>query len=106
MPQRGVMSINNIPIRLPAERWKHIVTRHPELKGLRSQVSTVIRSPELIVIGSQGEHIAARRESDKQHWLVVIYRQGLSSGFVITAFRARKISHLKNRPTLWHQEPS
>lgn len=93
-----------MPIRLSAERWQHIVTRHPELRGFRRQLSAVIRAPEFVVAGSSGEHVAVRRETDSHHWLVVIYREKRPIGFVITAYRARRVTHLLTRPLVWHRE--
>jgi hypothetical protein len=43
-----VFSINNIPIRLTAERWLHIVENHDDMAGYYEDVLETLENPELI----------------------------------------------------------
>jgi|TARA_B100000315_G_C14417957_1_gene514146 hypothetical protein len=50
-----VVSKNEIPVRLTAERWAHIVEEHNELAGLRLDVLETVADPERILAGGAGE---------------------------------------------------
>ena len=60
------ISKNNISIRLPDERWAHILEEHSELKGMRSQILETVTQPARILAGGAGEQLAIREvESGK-----------------------------------------
>ncbi len=44
-------SVNNIPIRLTAERWYHIVENHDDVAGHYDDVLLTIESPDFIIRG-------------------------------------------------------
>src|SRR6266496_3400620 len=94
------VSRRGVPIRLTAERWAHIVEEHAELRDLVSLVADTVAEPIAIVEGGAGEHLAYR-EIEPGKWLVVIYREQASDGFVITAFFTRRIRSLLRRRQLW-----
>lgn len=52
------ISKNNIPIRLPAERWAHILEEHGELNDMRSQILDAVANPLRILAGQAGEQLA------------------------------------------------
>ena len=108
-------SKNGVPIRLPDERWSHIMEEHGELEALRDAILLTIAQPEKILAGSQGELLAIR-EVEPEKWLVVVYREGdrdasretdanneiaNRDGFVITAFLTRRYRSLDRRMQLW-----
>lgn len=93
-------SINGILIRLPDERWNHIVEEHAELVGLRAQVLETIAAPERILRGNQGEQLAVR-QIEPGKWLIAVYRELGSDGFIITAFMTRRASVLTKREKIW-----
>jgi hypothetical protein len=67
--KEAARSINGVPIRLPYERWYHIVER-----------------PDLVVRGNRGV-LKAARNLGRGRWLVVAYRElTRRDGFVITAY--------------------
>lgn len=73
-----VFSKNQIPIRLTAERWKHIGTSHPELDGRRDVPLETVAEPDLIQRGDYGELLAARFYTNTplgEKYLVVAYRE-------------------------------
>lgn len=95
-----VNSRQGVPIRLPAERWAHIVEEHGELAGLRDEILRAIMRPERILAGNEGELLAVRSRSDGKA-LVVVYREFIHDGFIITAFLTARIRSLERRKQLW-----
>ena len=78
-----VMSKNGVSIRLTDERWAHITKEHCEIAGLRSEVLETVLQPERILVGGDGELIALR-ELEQGKYLVVVYREQVDDGFIIT----------------------
>jgi hypothetical protein len=85
---------------LTDERWSHIVDGHQELQDLRKIVLDVISQPERVLKGAKGELLAIR-EIESRKWLVVIYREGETDGFIITAFLSRRDRSLSTREQRW-----
>ncbi len=69
-----VLSKNEVPVRLTAERWAHIVEEHNELAGLRLDVLETVADPERILAGGAGERLALR-EHEPGKWTVVVWRE-------------------------------
>jgi hypothetical protein len=95
-----VTSKNGVSIRLTDERWAHITEEHCEIAGLRSEVLETVLQPERILLGGDGELIALR-ELEQGKYLVVIYREQVDDGFIITAFVTRRERSLSKRRQLW-----
>jgi hypothetical protein len=95
-----VASKNGIPIRLTDERWAHIVEEHSELAGMRLEVLETIAQPLLILAGGASELLAVR-ELEPGKFLVVVYREFVNDGFIITAFLTRRTASLSRRKQLW-----
>ena len=95
-----VTSKNGAPIRLTDERWVHITEEHGELAGLKLEVLETVACPERILTGAGGELLAAR-EVEAGKFLVVVYRELKSDGFIITAFLTRRIRSLNRREQVW-----
>ena len=97
MDAQVALSVNGVPIRLTVEGWRHISEGHPDLTEKQSDILAAIRSPDLIQEGDFGTLLAARRQDDL--YLVVVYRElSPSDGFVVTAYRARR---LRQRNVIW-----
>jgi hypothetical protein len=94
------ISKNNVSIRLPDERWTHILEEHGELKGMHSQILDTVAQPSRILAGRAGEQLAVR-EVEPGKYLVVVYREFVEDGFIITAFLTRRIRSLNRREQLW-----
>jgi hypothetical protein len=61
-----VISKNSIPIRLPEERWIHIVEQHGELEGMQQHVLDTVAGSERILAGNAEELLAVHEiEVDK-----------------------------------------
>jgi hypothetical protein len=61
MTEPTVVSKNGIPIRLPDERWEHIVEQHGELAGMRQDTLRTVEEPERILAGNAGELLRCAR---------------------------------------------
>ncbi len=68
------ISRNNVPIRLPEERWFHITEEHSEMAGYYFEVLETVENPEAIYEGLTGEYLAVR-EVDKGKYIVVILQR-------------------------------
>jgi hypothetical protein len=93
-------SHNGIPIRLPEERWQHIIERHSILANNQRFVLDTLANPTRILDGNNGALMAVR-ELEPGRWLVVVYREDNEDGFVITAFPTRRINSLNRRQQRW-----
>lgn len=94
------ISHNGIPIRLPDERWNHIIDRHSILADQQQLVLDTLANPTRILLGNDGAFLALR-EIDPKRWLVIVYREDGNDGFVITAFPTRRINSLNQRQQIW-----
>ncbi|MEI8014062.1 MAG: hypothetical protein WCH20_04410 [Nitrospira sp.] len=95
-----VVSKGGIAIRLTDERWAHISEEHCELAELRSEVVETVLHPDRILLGGDGEQIAVRQLEQGKH-LVVVYRERIDDGFIITAFFTRRVRSLDKRRQVW-----
>ena len=97
-------SKNDVPIRLPDERWLHITESHTELAGFYSDVLETIEDPDAIYEGESGELLAVKEAQAGKH-LVVIYKEvNREDGFVITAFLTRKEKQIERRSKIWPRQ--
>ncbi len=98
-----VLSKNNVPIRLPDERWFHITEEHSEMAGYYFEVLETIEAPEIIYEGETGELLAVK-SIEEGKYIVIIYRElNKEDGFVITAFLTKQKSKLEKRRKIWKQ---
>ena len=93
-------SKNGVVIRLPDERWEHILAGHGELADMQQAVLDTVAEPERILAGGAGELLAVR-EVEAGKWLVVVYREMDDDGFIITALLTRRGQWLEKREQLW-----
>lgn len=93
-------SVKGRRIRLTPERWMHIVESHEEMAGLYYEVLEAIANPDKIYAGNEGALIALRQWQHGKH-LVVVYRELLTDGFVITAFLSKRLHSFERRRLLW-----
>ena len=95
-----VISKHGVQIRLTDERWAHITEEHSELAGMRFEILETIRNPSYILQGKEGELLAVS-EITNGKFFVVVYRELVSDGFVITSFLTRKTKSLFKRKQIW-----
>ncbi|MEW6614040.1 MAG: hypothetical protein AB1401_00995 [Thermodesulfobacteriota bacterium] len=96
------LSINNVPIRLTDERWKHIVENHDDIAGYYDTVLRAVEEADYIIKGYGGAFIALQ-EIDKMKFLAVVYKEFINDGFIITAYFTRKIK-LENEVIVWKKK--
>lgn len=97
-----VQSISGSTIRLPNERWLHIVEGHPELDGHLNDVLLTVAAPDMVLQGSSDELLAAiYKQRDKL--LVVVYKEEAMDGFILTAYFTKKVNKLLTRTILWQK---
>jgi hypothetical protein len=53
-------SVNDVPIRLTAERWLHIVETHDEMAGREDDVLRTVEHPEWVTRGNRDTLVAWR----------------------------------------------
>lgn len=95
-----VLSKNNILIRLTDERWSHITEEHSEVAGMRFDILETVKYPERILQGHYDEFLAIRKATINKY-IVVIYKELINDGFIITAFLTKRINSLNKRRQLW-----
>ena len=95
-------SILGKTIRLPEERWVHIVERHPEMAGSMEDVLLAVAMPDFALMGGDDELLAATYHFQEK-LLVVVYREDENDGFIITAWFTRKTDKLLKRKILWQK---
>ncbi|HLA51410.1 MAG TPA: hypothetical protein VJZ92_04075 [Thermodesulfobacteriota bacterium] len=99
----SVYSKNNIPIRLTAERWMHIVENHEDSAGYYDEVLQTVENPDCIIEGYNGAFIALTK-IDEGKFLAVVYKEiAASDGFVITAYFTRKIK-FEREVIVWQRQ--
>ncbi len=96
-----IKSKNDVPIRLPEERWFRITEEHSEMAGYYFEVLEAVAQPEAIYEGRAGECLAVR-EVEKDKYIVVIYKEvSNEDGFIISAFLTQRKRQLERRRRLW-----
>jgi hypothetical protein len=100
-----VRSRNGVPVRLTDERWRHVVSRHPEMESQREHVLEALAEPDMIQQGDFGELLAIRLYPDTpltRKFMVVAYREMTpKEGFVLTAYLTTRPSGA--RETIWRR---
>lgn len=96
----SVPSRNGILIRLTDERWKHVVLMHPGLRDKQSHVLRTVEDPDFILRGGAGELLAVSKLS-KGTYIVVIYKEVLDDGFIITAYETTDTTWLFKKEIIW-----
>lgn len=94
-------SKNNILIRLTDERFKHIIYSHKEISLPDFKlIASTIENPVAIFEGNSDELLATSK-FDKNRWIVVVYKELKSDGFVITAYITTDFKWLLKRKIIW-----
>ena len=102
--ERGVdiaYSVNNVPIRLTAERWYHIVESHDDVAGHYDDVLQAVEDPDFVVKGYRGSLIAVRGAGLRRYFCVIYRELNQDDGFVISAYFT---SHINRRRIVWRRE--
>lgn len=82
-----VVGLGGVEVVLSAERWRHIVFRHPELTGKQRLVLHAVSGPdETYVDASLAVHVLKRLVGEASDFLVVIYSVEGERGYIRTAY--------------------
>jgi len=77
-----VVAFDGTKVVLREERWRHIVLRHPELKGKRNMVLDVVSSPDEVYVDLTGAvHALKRIVGEISDYLVVVYSKEDGEGY-------------------------
>ena len=95
---------SGLTIRLPEERWQHIIEGHPEITDQQTNLLQAIENPDRILEGDRGELLAIKQLNGNKY-LVAVYKELEKDGFVITAYVTRRINSLNKRKELWSRQP-
>ncbi|MDH5754552.1 MAG: hypothetical protein OEY95_05055 [Candidatus Bathyarchaeota archaeon] len=78
----SVVAFDGTKVVLREERWRHIVLRHPELKGKRNMVLDVVSSPDEVYVDLTGAvHALKRIVGEISDYLVVVYSKEDGEGY-------------------------
>lgn len=100
---KTVTSKSGITIRLTEERWKHICLMHPNLANKQESVMMAVKNPGYILKGKAGELLAIVGSS-KKIYVVVVYKEFVDDGFIITAFETTDTTWLFKKEVLWSKD--
>ena len=96
-------SKNGVVIRLTEERWKHIILLHPKLSDKQARVLSTVKNPDYIFKGKAGEFLAVSKLSVRVY-LVVVYKEIKSDGFIITAYNTTDVRWLFKKELIWSRD--
>lgn len=98
--EETIVSKNGVSIRLPEERWIHIVENHEDLAGHMDDVLDTVENPDLIIKGYR-EALIALKKVREDKFLAVVYKEiEPKNGFIITAYFSSKIK-IDREVILW-----
>ncbi len=81
-------------IRLTEERWKHILQEHPTIQNFE-EIKNVLINPIKITLSANDRDSVryyGQFVKDKKQYLLVAVKYLNGQGFVITAYRVKKIT--------------
>lgn len=108
MSDSAPRSVNSVPIRLTAERWAHIVRRHPEIEHYHDRVIETLTNPDFVAKGLHGELKAARLYADLPigpRFIIVVYTEARSDdGFIITARISSDVGNVIRGGIVWQKK--
>ena len=94
------VSVEGVPIRLPHERWFHLVENHDDVAGSYEAVLETIANPDRVLRGYRGTLIAVRTDGQRRSCMVVYRQVSADDGCIITAYFTSK---LDRRHVVWRK---
>lgn len=73
---------------------------HPNLVNKQKQILNTVRNPDFIFQGETKELLATIYLS-KVKYLVVVYKESISDGFIITAFETTDTNWIFKKKVVW-----
>ena len=96
-------------IRLTYKQWSHITENYDYMAGCLDLVLETLDDPDLIIQGWTDEKIALKNYSKtiiSQKSAIVVYKELLEDGFVITAFLTSSPEKIIKRGIIWQKPKS
>ncbi len=91
----------NFTVRTSEEYWQKLITKHPDIADLESEVKQALASPDEIRSSSRDPNILLFYLLIKQkRWVVAVTRRLNGDGFLITAYQTDAI---KEGESIWHK---
>ena len=91
----------NFTVRTSEEYWQKLITKHPDIADLESEVKQALASPDEIRSSSRDPNILLFYLLIKQkRWVVAVSRRLNGDGFLITAYQTDAI---KEGESIWHK---
>ena len=100
---RSAILKNGHRIRIPFERWIHIIESHDYMAGQIDLIVETLEDPDYIIQGWDEEVIALKcyhSIESRDRYLVVVYTSE-DNGFVITSFMTTKPEKILKRGIIW-----
>ncbi len=95
------VSVNNVPIDIPRDRWELITQCHPEVGGYTFELQETVENPDAVFETSQGDKIAVREISKGLH-LAVIYRENEDGrGIMVTSYITQNTTQFDEYKLAW-----
>jgi hypothetical protein len=98
-----VISHLRIPIRIPKERWEHVILGHPEMIDFEIEVFETLSNPDVVFEGNNLEKIAVKDYLINLGKIIVVVYKELNEkdGFLVTSFLTSKMSRLEKKKIIW-----
>ena len=91
----------NFHVRTSDEYWQKLITKHPDIADLETEVKQALANPDEIRQSSRDPNVLLFYLTLKQQrWVVAVARRLNGDGFVITAYQTDAI---KEGETLWRK---
>jgi len=98
------ITINDIVIEIPADRWKIIAEAHPEVAQYLNDTLEAIENPDIVYAGNEERSIGVK-EIERGKFLIVIYdEKSNKSGHLITVFITRNLIQFDDLKILWKKD--
>lgn len=100
---RIVYSFDKIPIRIPKERWEHVILGHPEMIDFEIEVFETLSNRDVVFEGNNLEKIEVKDYLINLGKIIVVVYNELNQedGFLVTSFLTSKMSRLEKKKMIW-----
>lgn len=95
------VSINDIAIEIPADRWTIITEAHPEVAQYLNDIIETIEDPDIVYAGT-GQRSVAVKEIERGKFLSVLYNESADTrSRLITVFLTRNLLQFDESNIIW-----
>ncbi|MDA0672471.1 MAG: hypothetical protein O3C67_02025 [Cyanobacteria bacterium] len=101
-----IQSYSQVPIRITYTQWAHVLENHDYMAGCLEFVLETLGEPDYIATGLKDELIALKaypKTPISKKSVVVVFKELLDEGFLITAFMTSKPEKILKRGIKWQR---